>query len=114
MLSRVPAALLITTMCLLGVCAVPSASFFLVAAVSSGSFPAPVMLFVVPVLLAYPIGLWLWLRARRQRSAGRAWLHAALGILLVAGASFPPVAVFGAAFVEEWEETQPGGRGYRP
>jgi hypothetical protein len=60
-----------------------------------------VPLLVAP-LFAYPVGVWLWLRARRPRSAGRAWLLAALGIVLITGTSFVPVTIIGTALVEEW------------
>jgi hypothetical protein len=44
---------------------------------------------------------------------GRAWVLAVLGFVLVVGSSVAPMTVFGTLIVEEWGETQPGGRGYR-
>ncbi len=101
-------------MCLVGICALPSALFFTLIGLTGDSNPAPVLILGAPTLVAYPVAAWLWLRARRPRSTGRAWLLAAVGLVLVTGTSFVPVTILGSAFVEEWQETQPGGRGYRP
>lgn len=112
--SRLPSILLITVMCLLGVCALPAAGFFVVMGLHGGAVLSPPLLIGAPALVAYPVGAWLWLRARRPKSTGRAWLLALLGLLLVVGTSVVPVAILSSAFAEEWQETQPGGRGYRP
>lgn len=122
--SRLPSRLLITVICLLGPCALPAAMFFLLSGVSvsrlSGTSgdPGPSLVLVlglgVPALLAYPTAVWLWSRSRRVGSTARAWSLAVLGLLLVVGTSTVPVTLLGAAFTEEWQETQPGGRGYQP
>ncbi|MFC7535150.1 hypothetical protein [Actinoplanes sp. GCM10030250] len=114
--SQLPSWLLITITCLLSPCALPAALFFVLSGVSGDSGPSAfvVLGLGVPALVAFPAAVWLWSRARRVRSAGRAWLLALLGLLLVVGASTPPVTILGGAFVEEWQETQPGGRGYQP
>ena len=111
---RLPGILLIVVMCVAGVCAVPSASFFLAAALRGGPNLSPVLVLGVPTMLAFPAAVWLCSRSRRAGSAGRAWLLAVLGVVLVIGTSVLPVGIVGAAMVEEWEETQPGGRGYIP
>jgi hypothetical protein len=120
--SRLPARLLIFVLCLFGLCALPPAVMFLAMGIGVGmtglSDLTAEQLGTVPLLVAplftYPVGVWLWLRARRSRSTGRAWLLAALGVVLITGTSVVPVTIIGTAFVEEWQETQPGGRGYVP
>ena len=114
--SQVPSWLLFTVMCVLGMCALPAAVFFVLSGISGDSGPSPFLVFVfgVPTLVAYPMALWLWFRARRGRSTGRAWVLSGLGLLLIVGTSALPVVLLGGAFVEEFQETQPGGRGYQP
>jgi hypothetical protein len=114
--SQLPSWLLLTVMCMLGICTLPAALFFVLSGISGDSGPSPFLVLGlgVPALVAYPVAVWLWSRARRVRSTGRAWLLAALGLLLVVGTSTLPVALLGGAFVGEWQETQPGGRGYQP
>jgi hypothetical protein len=120
--SRLPAGLLIVVMCLVGICALPSAVMFMVMGIAGGteglSNLTAEQLGTVPMLVAplfaYPVAVWLWLRARRPRSTGRAWLHAAVGILLITGTAYAPVTIIGSTLIEEWQETQPGGRGYEP
>ncbi len=111
---RLPGILLITVACLVGICALPSAAYFVLIGIAGGSDPGPGLVIGAPVLVAYPVAVWLWLRARRPRSTGRAWLLAVLGLLLVTGTAIVPVTIIGTALVDEWRETQPGGRGYEP
>ena len=69
--SRLPARLLIVVMCLVGLCALPSAVIFLVMGIAGGSAAlsnlTPDQLATVPLLIAplvtFPVGLWLWLRS---------------------------------------------------
>ncbi|MEV4274631.1 hypothetical protein [Actinoplanes xinjiangensis] len=112
--SRLPGALLITAIGLTGICGVPSAVFFAMLAVNAESVPPFLLVLGLPALIAYPLAVWLWVRARRARSTGRAWATAALGLALVVGASALPVTILGSALADEWKETQPGGRGYVP
>ncbi|MEH0933913.1 hypothetical protein [Micromonospora psammae] len=112
--SRLPSALLITVMCLIGICGLPAAGFFVLVGITGDAGFSPPLVIGVPTLIAYPVAVWLWLRARRPKNAGRAWLLATLGLLLVVGTSVVPVVIVGSALVEEWQETQPGGRGYQP
>ena len=109
---RLPAVLLITVGCLVGVCGLPAAVFFVVVGLNGDAVVNPPLAVGVAALIAYPVTVWLWLRARRSDSTGRAWLLVTLGLLLVAGTSCVPVVTLGSALVEEWQETQPGGRGY--
>ncbi|MFC3735760.1 hypothetical protein [Paractinoplanes deccanensis] len=110
--SRLPGALLIAGTCLVGICGLPAAVVFVLLGLLGGlRFNYP-LLMGTTALLAYPAAVWLWLRARRPGSTGRAWLLAALGLLLVAGTSALPVWILGSATADEWRETQPGGRGY--
>ena len=92
----------------------PLATFSVVWAFTGHGNPGPALVVGVPLLIVYPVALWLALRARRPRSTGRAWLIATLGLLLIIGTAAVPMTVFGLAMHEEWQETQPGGRGYRP
>jgi hypothetical protein len=116
--SRLPGALLISAICLVGICGLPSSLFFsaMIAANAlapdAAAVPIEIVALSVPALIAYPIAVWLWRRALRARSTGRAWLTAALGLVLVLGSSVLPVTIIGKAIAEEWAETQPGGRGY--
>jgi hypothetical protein len=113
--SQLPSWLLITVTCMLGICALPAALLFVLSGISGDSGPSAFLLGLgVPVLVAYPVAVWLWSRTRRVPSAGRAWLLAAIGLFLVVATSTLPVALLGGTFVEEWQETQPGGRGYQP
>ncbi|MFG1919633.1 hypothetical protein [Micromonospora sp. NPDC048898] len=112
--SRLPSMLLIVAMCLLGTCALPSAALFVLTGTVGGSDLGTSLAIGAPTLIAYPVAAWLWLRAGRQPTIGRAWVNAVLGFVLIVGSSIAPVAVFGALIVEEWRETQPGGRGYDP
>lgn len=112
--SRLPSALLITAICLIGICGLPAAGIFVLLGLRGDEGISPPVMIGAPALIAYPVAVWLWLRARRPKSTGRAWLLATLGLLLVVGTSFVPVTVLGSALAEEWQETQPGGRGYRP
>jgi hypothetical protein len=117
--SRLPSILLISVTCLVGICGVPSSLFFGALAVHAlargvDTVPIQILTFAVAGLLAYPIAIWLWFRARRARSTARAWLAAALGLILVLGSAAFPVTIIGKAMAEEWRETQPGGRGYVP
>ena len=113
--SQVPSGLLITVMCLFGVFALPAALFFVLLGISGDAGPSPFLVLGLglPTLVAYAVGVWLWFRARRAPTTGRAWLLAALGLLPVVGTPTLPVALLGGTFVEEWQETQPGGRGYQ-
>jgi hypothetical protein len=101
---QLPSWLLITVTFTLGICALPAALFFVLSGISGDSGPSPFLVLGlgVPALVAYPVAVWLWSRSRRVPSAGRAWLLAALGLLLVVGTSTLPVALLGGAFVEEW------------
>jgi hypothetical protein len=110
---RLPGTLLIVITVVVAICGLPSAVVFLVAGVAGGSAHVSLVL-GVPALIAYAVAAWLALRARRPGRAGRAWLLAVLGTVLVIGASIAPVAILGGAVHEEWQETQPGGRGYSP
>ncbi|MFD1365633.1 hypothetical protein [Actinoplanes sichuanensis] len=113
MTSRLPRVLLIIVICVFGVCGLPSALFFTAMAVmADGPVPAQILVFGVPALIAYPIAVWLCVRAGRARSTGRAWLAATLGMGLVIGSSLLPVMIIGSALAEEWKETRPGGRGH--
>jgi hypothetical protein len=113
--SQLPSWLLITATFMLGICTLPAALFFVLSGMSGDPGPSPFLLTLgLAALVAYPVAVWLWSRARRVRSTGRAWLLAVLGLLLVFGTSALPVTLLGGAFVEEWQETQPGGRGYQP
>jgi len=95
------------------ICGFPSAVMFLVAGLAGGSVRVSLVL-GAPALVAYAAALWLWFRIRRTGRAGRAWLLAVLGAVLVVGASAVPVVIVGKAILGEWQETQPGGRGYSP
>jgi len=95
-----------------GVCGLPAAVFFVVVGVGGDAVVSRPLVMGVSALIAYPVAVWLWLRSRRSESAGRAWLFATLGLLLVAGTSCVPMVTLGSALVDEWRETQPGGRGY--
>ncbi|GIF39654.1 hypothetical protein [Actinoplanes xinjiangensis] len=112
--SRLPGALLITAVGVIGVCGLPSALFFAMLAVNAESIHPYVLVLGLPALIAYPLAVWLWVRARRARSTGRAWTAAALGMALVVGSSVVPVTILGGALITQWKETQPGGRGYVP
>ncbi|MGC4810577.1 hypothetical protein ACLQ29_08640 [Micromonospora sp. DT228] len=111
--SRLPSTLLFIAMCLLGICALPSAALFVLTGTVGGSDLAPSLAIGAPALIAYPVAVWLWLRARRQPKVGRAWVLAGLGFVLIVGSSVPPVTIFGGLIAEERRESQPGGRGYR-
>lgn len=67
-----------------------------------------------PVVVGYAVAAGMWLAARRSGSTRQAWLLAAAGTAVVIAVSYQPLAAVVAMFVEEWQETQPGGRGYRP
>jgi hypothetical protein len=99
--SRLPHALLFIVISVVGICGVPSAVFFSTMAVMADS-PVPIQIYVfgVPALIAYPIAIWLCVRAGRARSTGRAWLAAALGVALVIASSALPVTIVGSALVE--------------
>jgi hypothetical protein len=109
---RLPATLLIVITVVVALCGLPPAMMFLLAGVAGGSALVTLGL-GAPALVAYGVAVWLWLRARRSGTAGRAWLLAALGTVLVVGASITPVTIVGKALLSEWQETQPGGRGYQ-
>jgi len=106
--------LLIVVTYLAGICVLPFAVFSTLWAFTGHGDSAPALVVGMPLLVAYPVALWLALRSRRPYSTGRAWLIAAIGLLLIIGTAALPVTVVGLAVHEEWQETQPGGRGYRP
>jgi hypothetical protein len=95
------------------ICGLPAAVFFVLLGLGGDGGFSPPLVIGAPALIAYPVAVWLWLRARRPESTGRACLLATLGLLLVVVTSFVPVAILGSALAEQWQETQPGGRGYR-
>jgi hypothetical protein len=68
--------------------------------------------YVLPALVAYPVVGWLWLHLRRSGTGRWAWPLAALGIAIVIAVSVKPVAGFISLIYQQWQETQPGGRGY--
>jgi hypothetical protein len=72
------------------------------------------LLLGAPSVVADAMGMWLWFRVLRPGSIARAWFLAVLGTVLVIGGSVLPVTIVGKAVHEEWQETQPGGRGYHP
>jgi hypothetical protein len=116
----VPSLILIVVMCVVGLCAVPSATMFSLMAVKGGPGVGMVLVIGVPALIGYPVAAWLasrsWRAGKSGRTGGRrqAWMLAGLGLLLVAGTSVLPAGIVGQGLVEVWEETQPGGRGYVP
>lgn len=67
-----------------------------------------------PVVVGYAVAAGMWLAARRADSTRQAWLLAAAGTAVVVAVSYQPLNAVVAMFVEEWRETQPGGRGYYP
>jgi hypothetical protein len=111
--NRLPATLLIVITAVVAICGLPAAVMFLLVGVTSGSIRMSLAL-GAPALIAYAAAIWLYIRARRPGPAGRAWLLATLGAVLVVGASATPVVIIGKAILGEWQETQPGGRGYSP
>jgi len=111
--NRLPANLLIVITAGVAICGLPAAVMFLVAGAAGGSIRVSLAL-GAPALIAYAAAIWLFFRARRPGPAGRAWLLATLGAVLVVGASATPVVIIGKAVLGEWQETQPGGRGYSP
>lgn len=110
---RLPAILLIAILAVVGICGLPPAMMFLVTGVAGGSAYVSLLL-GAPSVVADAMGMWLWFRVLRPGSIARAWLLAVLGTVLVIGGSVLPVTIVGKAVHEEWQETQPGGRGYHP
>ncbi|MFF1254466.1 hypothetical protein ACFVYC_18500 [Pseudarthrobacter sp. NPDC058329] len=66
---------------------------------------------VSAVLATFIAGFMAFVMMRRSVTARRTWVWAGLTIILVAAASAPIVWAAAQAFVEEWCEYQPGGRG---
>jgi hypothetical protein len=113
---RLPAILLTVITVVVATCGLPAAVMFLVAGVAGGSVRVALGL-GAPALIGYAAAIWLCIRARRTGragQAGRAWLLALIGAVLVLGTSAIPVVIVGKAVLSEWQETQPGGRGYSP
>jgi hypothetical protein len=71
-------------------------------------------IYVLPALVGYPVVGVLWWYARRLCTGRWAWLLAALGVVVVIAISVKPVAGFSHLVYPQWQETQPGGRGYQP
>ncbi|MHA7248943.1 hypothetical protein [Arthrobacter tecti] len=65
----------------------------------------------VLIVIVYAAGLMSFVAMRRSESPRKTWILACLTIILVVAASAPIVYAFSQAFLEEWCEYQPGGRG---
>ncbi|WP_203886028.1 hypothetical protein [Planotetraspora kaengkrachanensis] len=116
---RLPAALLVCVAAPVGMITLPWAVF--VIAVFAGQISqggdgawSGLMAMGLPPLVGYPAAAVLWSHSRRAASLRRAWILAILGVLAIAAVSFLPVLALGYGLYDEWQETQPGGRGYHP
>lgn len=65
-----------------------------------------------PILVALAGAAWTYLLLRRRRAAGPAWMWSTLTIALLLVAAAPAVVGISGAFIGEWCESQPGGRGH--
>jgi hypothetical protein len=102
--------MLATVIVLCGLVTLPVVALMLAAFVNrGGADPAEVLTGAVPALVGYPLAGVLWWHSRR-----RGWVLAVLGVLVVLAVSWRPVAELAQVVYQQWQQTQPGGRGYQP
>lgn len=65
-----------------------------------------------PILAAFAGAVGTYILLRRRTAAGSSWLWAVLTVALLLLAAAPAVVGLGGAFLSEWCEAEPGGRGY--
>lgn len=115
---RVPAVVLGTVIVLAGLATLPSILLFLatiVAKLRGGNWSGEELVtYVLPALAGYAVAIALWFRSRRTVVVNRSWLLATVGVLIVVAVSYRPVAAVAEVAYEQWQQTQPGGRGYYP
>jgi hypothetical protein len=112
---RVPPIVLITALVLFGLVMVPVFPIVVMAFVSKlskGDVSAEMLGIFLPIVVGFPIAVVLWRRSRRAETVRKAWILAVAGVLILGGVAYQPVSDVGGLFYEEWQETQPGGRGY--
>lgn len=90
--------------------AVPLSAVLLQARGSGAAERVAVLL--VPLAVGVPVLLGLLSRLRRAERRRRAWLLAGCGVAVAAAASALPLSLLAATVHDQWQETQPGGRGY--
>jgi hypothetical protein len=102
----------------IGLVTMPAVALFLAAFLSRSGGGDPntgeFVVFVLPALVGYPVAGALWLSARRVGDVRRAWLLAVLGVAVLIAVSFKPVVALAHLSYLQWQEYQPGGRGYHP
>jgi hypothetical protein len=107
-----PSVVLAATLVACGLVTLPLAALLTAAFISrGGENPAEFWTGAMPALLGYPLAAALWWRTRRH-SGG--WLLAVLGVAVIVAVSWRPLYEFAVVVHQQWQETQPGGRGYQP
>jgi hypothetical protein len=94
---------------LCGLVTLPVVALMLLAfANRGGTDPAEVLTGALPALIGYPLAVVLWWRFRQH------WVLAVLGVLVVIAVSCRPLAELAQVVYLQWQQTQPGGKGYQP
>jgi hypothetical protein len=106
-----PSVVLAAMLVICGLVTLPLAALLTAAFINrGGENPAEFWTGAMPALLGYPVAAALWWRTRGRSG----WLLAALGVAVIIAVSWRPLFEFAVIAHQQWQETQPGGRGYQP